>query len=90
MKKKKLTHGEVYFHRRSNIDFTHDIDKIVRGLDKLPKKMPRNEALQYYGDKLRKFFGVNEVSPRDFRSIEEYFDYFEALRMVKNLRVKNV
>lgn len=77
----KTTHGEAYYQRRANIDFTHDLDKIFRSLERLPKRMPRKEALRYYGDKLRKVFGIEEVSPRDFRHIEEFFDYYEAQRI---------
>lgn len=77
----KLTHGEAYFERRVNLDFTHDLDKILRNFERLPKRMPRKEALNYYGDKLRKVFGIEEVSTKDFRHIEEWFDYHEAKRI---------
>lgn len=78
-----MTHGEAYVFRRQNIDFTHDLDKILRSFDRLPKKMDRKDSLKYYSDKLRKVFGVDEVSKRDFIKIDDYFDYFEARRLLK-------
>lgn len=77
-----MTHGEAYFHRRRNLDFTHDIDKILRSFERLPSRMPRKQALEYYGYKIRIFFGVEEVKITDFRKVEEYYDYFEAKRIL--------
>lgn len=79
----KLTHGEAYVFKRNNLDFKQDIDKIARSLERLPKRMPRKQALEYYGNKIHRFFGVQEVSIKDFRKVEEYFDYFEANRLLK-------
>lgn len=81
----KRTHGELYYERRVNLDFTHDLDKILRNFERLPKRMPRKEALNYYGAKIRKVFGIEEVSPRDFRHIDEYYDYFSAKRSVNEI-----
>lgn len=78
----KLTHGEAYVIRRSNLDFTHDIDKILRSLERLPRRMPRKQALNYYGEKIRKYFGVDEIKPKDFLKVEHYFDYHEANRIL--------
>lgn len=78
-----LTHGEAYVFKRNNLDFKQDIDKIARQLERLPKRMSRKQALEYYGNKINKFFGVEEVSHRDFRKVEEYFDYFEAKQILK-------
>ena len=77
----KLTHGEAYVSRRSSLDFTHDIDKILRSLERLPRRMPRKQALNYYGEKIRKIFKVDEVSRKDFVKVDDYFDYFEAKRI---------
>lgn len=83
----KKTHGEVYVERKENLDFTHDIDKILRSFDRLPKRMNRDDALAYYGDKVKKIFGVEDITIRDFRHIEEYFEYYEALKMKKESNV---
>lgn len=80
-----MTHGEAYVYRRNNLDFTHDIDKILRQLERLPKRMTRNDSLKYYGDKLRKYFQVVEVKERDFIKLEHYFDYFEAKRILNEI-----
>lgn len=83
----KKTHGETYVERRANLDFTHDIDKILRTLEKLPRRMNREDALTYYGNKVKKIFGVEDVTIREFRHVEEYFDYYEALKIKKEIRV---
>lgn len=76
-----MTHGELYYHKRQSIDFKKDISNIARNLERLPKRMKRKEAINYYGQKLRKVFGVEEVSVKDFRHVEDYFDYYEARRI---------
>jgi hypothetical protein len=85
--KKKMTHGEQYYHRRCNIDFREDTDKICQMLgSKLVQKMTRHKALEYYGAKFRKYFGTDEVTLRDFcGNVDDYFGYFEAKRILKAL-----
>jgi len=80
-----MKHGEAYVHRRSNLDFTHDIDKILRQLERLPKRMNRDDAMTYYKAKLRKVFGITEYKRcayDGFDKPEHYFHYWEAKRMV--------
>ncbi|MFA5040055.1 MAG: hypothetical protein WC464_00275 [Bdellovibrionales bacterium] len=79
----KKTHGEAYVERRENLDFTNDIDKILRNFERLPKRMKREDALRYYGGKIKKIFGAEDIAIRDFRHVEEYFDYYEALKIKK-------
>lgn len=79
-----MTHGEVYVFSRENLDFTHDIDRILRNFERLPKRMKRADALKYYGDKIRNVFRIEEVKSKDFRHIEEFYDYHEALRLKKD------
>lgn len=80
-----MTHGEAYYLKKSTIDFKADISNILRNLDRLPPRMERQKAIEYYSNKLRAYFGVDEVSPRDFRNIDEFYDYHYTMR----LRSKN-
>ena len=80
-----MTHGEAYVFKRNNLDFKQNIDKIARLLERLPKRMSRNDALNYYGNKLRKVFGVEEVERRDFLKVDHYFDYFEAKKLLRRI-----
>lgn len=53
-----LTHGEEYFRRRNAIDFRQgDADSIAHKVGApLPKRMSREEAGLYYGEKIKKYF----------------------------------
>lgn len=78
----KLTHGEMYFKRRNTIDFKQDTKNILSQLERLPKRMSRKDASMYYGDKIKKYFGVDDIKPKDFLKVEHYFNYYEAKRML--------
>lgn len=80
-----MTHGEKYVHCRSNLNFKEDLGKMLRNLERLPKPMERTKAINYYNSKLRKVFGVEEVNIKDFRKVEEYYDYFDAIRLLKGI-----
>ncbi|MBU1668502.1 hypothetical protein KKC13_08765 [bacterium] len=86
---KKLTHGEAYFLRRESLDFSQSLDKIYSYLEKIPPKMTRHKALEYYGAKFKKYFGIEEVQLRDFDSLESYYGYYEAKRMLKAMKCQN-
>lgn len=50
----KLTHGEYIFERRENLDFTHAIEKMYgANFKRIPPRMKREEAVKYYGAKLK-------------------------------------
>jgi len=83
---KKLTHGEAYFLRRESIDFSQSLGKIYSNLEKIPPKMPKHKALEYYGAKFRKYFGLEEVQLKDFNCVEDYYGYYEAKRMLKAMK----
>ena len=90
MRKNKLTHGEKFYFLKTNINLKDDTITICRRYDSLPKKMNRESAISYYGDKIKKYFGIDVVKPKDFRHIEEFYDYHEALRMKKELHGKRL
>ena len=51
----KLTHGEVVFQRRQNIDFSLQISRIQMSISsKIPPRMEYEKAMQYYKNKLNK------------------------------------
>ncbi|HEY5630499.1 MAG TPA: hypothetical protein VIR31_00085 [Nitrososphaeraceae archaeon] len=86
MAKCNLTHGEKYVYCRSNLDFKDDIGKMIRNLERLPKRMERKKAINYYNAKLRKVFGIEEVEIKDFRRIEEYYDFFDTKRLLATIK----
>jgi hypothetical protein len=87
---RKLTHGEASFIRRENIDFTLNFSQICAKINNLPKRMNRYEALEYYGAKFRKYFGLDEVQLRDFdRSEDSLFGYYEAKRLLEAMKCQN-
>jgi hypothetical protein len=85
----KLTHGEASFIRRENIDFKLNFSQICAKLNNLPKRMSRYKALEYYGAKFRKYFGLEEIRLRDFDSVEDYYGYYEAKRLLKDMKCQN-
>jgi hypothetical protein len=80
---RNLTHGEASFLRRESIDFTLNFSQICAKMGNLPKRMSRYEAFEYYGAKFRKYFGLEEIRLKDFDSVEDYYGYFEAKRLLK-------
>lgn len=85
--RQKLTHGEKFYYLKTNINLKEDTITICRRYDSLPKPMSKTQAVEYYGAKLRKYFGT-EVKPRDFRSVQEYYDYYEAQRLLRSIRTQ--
>jgi hypothetical protein len=83
-KTKKLTHGEAFFERKKAFELSETSALNMRAFDTIPPRMSRDKAVEYYTDKLRKVFGVEdkEVTPKDFLKTEHYYDYFEAKRIV--------
>jgi hypothetical protein len=76
---KGLTYGEAVAMYRANMDFRLEPEKIVAGFDKLPPRLKRRDAINYYTHKLSKLF--YEPTTKDFLEVEHYYDYFEALRI---------
>jgi len=54
--KKAMTHGEVYVARKTNINFKQNLGSITRSLEKLPKKMSKEEASRYYSIKFTTYW----------------------------------
>ena len=82
MKKRSIkgTHGEVWWHKRCNIDLKDELDNILRDLSRLPKRMSRSEASAYYNAKLRSIFGVPES--KGYGVVKYDFDEQLALRLL--------
>lgn len=85
--RQKLTHGEKFYYLKTNLNLKDDTRQICRRFDCLPKRMDKRQAVEYYGAKLRQYFGT-DVKPRDFRKIEEYYDYYEAQRLLSTMRAQ--
>lgn len=80
MRRMKGTHGEVWWHKKCNINLKDELDDILRDLSRLPKRMNRSEASAYYNAKLRSIFGVPES--KGYGSVKYDFDEQLALRML--------
>lgn len=65
--KRKPTYGEVKIARLDELDYSQKVDNIVDSLyDKpLPKKLPKEEASQYYTEKLQQCFNVQQQTNKE-------------------------
>jgi hypothetical protein len=57
---------------------------------KKPQRMVREDADKYYTNKIRDYFGIKKepvfyVRDREFESIQEHFDYYEAMKYRQEL-----
>lgn len=82
---KKMTHGETYLYRRENLDFTKEIKKLEKTFVVMPKRMNREDAMKYYGKKLRIAFGIKDQDDGDFINIDHRFDYYEAQNFLEQI-----
>jgi len=87
MMRQKLTHGEKFYYLKTNLNLKEDTTTILRRFDCLPRRMGKSQAVEYYGAKLRQYFGT-EVKPRDFRSVDDYYGYYEAQRLLRSMRAQ--
>lgn len=55
----KKTHGEAYVDKRNNLNLKDSIESIINNLQKLPKRMPRDEASIYYTEKFKKYWSIH-------------------------------
>lgn len=85
-----MTYGEAHTIVKCGIEM---IDGKWKSL-KLPKcrsRMSRDEAGKYYTEKINEEFKrlgyrlKSDVDYSDFRTADEYFDYFEALKIYNKL-----
>ena len=76
-----MTYGEAWVEWKLNMngwDYSFDKCPPMRVHD---PRMNRDDALEYYKRKLRKVFGLDEFDVKDFDSVEDYFDYYEAKKI---------
>lgn len=59
---RRMTHGEAYVFKRENIEFRKSFSQIQKTLGKLPPPMPRDEAIRYYGAKIKNYFRSKEAA----------------------------
>lgn len=64
---RKPTYGEVKIARLDELDYSQKVDNIVDSLyDKpLPKKLPKEEASQYYTEKLQQCFNAPQHTDKE-------------------------
>ena len=84
--KNKLSHGEAFFQRKKEFEANETSALNMRAFDTIPPRMGRAKAVKYYTDKLRKVFGVEAANRSDFAKVEDYYDYYEAERILNKLR----
>jgi hypothetical protein len=79
----RLTHGEAYYLKRQELDLSQSLKQIVYSFYKIPKKMNRTDALKYYGRKFKEYFDFSyEQEVESFKNANDYFDFFEARKVV--------
>jgi hypothetical protein len=80
-----MTHGEKFQHLKDNIDFRQSEAKIIMPFSSLPQRMPRDKGVKYYKEKVKDFFD-NKLTVKDFNKVEDYFDFFEAKKLLKGIK----
>jgi len=73
-----LTHGEEWFYRKQH--------STVKARS-LPNRMGYAEAIEYYSNKIRNFFD-EQLTVKDFDNVDDYFGFFEAKKILKQLRIR--
>ena len=80
-----MTHGEAWLKRKLYINSSKCRFDEAEKEQPLPKRMNRREASRYYRKKLNTAFAslgfIKEPTVRDFNSVDDYFDYWEAKRI---------
>jgi hypothetical protein len=86
-----MTYGEACIAEQWSIELVKGKWVQTVSIKNKPKPMRRKDAAKYYTKKINKFFGVStEYTVKDFASVDEYFDYFEAKNILKRLNDENV
>ena len=91
-----MTYGEAWQRAKEesqSLDRKFD-DCVAMCEFKHKKRMPRKEADAYYTNKINQEFErlgykvkSKELTVKDFDSVECYFGYFEAMKIMNNLRM---
>ena len=84
--KKLLTYGEAHAERQANINSWKYAFDEVPDLKPHREKMSKQEAGMYYTKKINTAFEKlgykkKELTVEDFDSVEDYFGYYEALKI---------
>lgn len=88
----KMTHGEIWFKKFKDVHMVNgDLVPIDANVEKLQlkKRMSYKKACEYYTQKIRKYFGIEEkietaeYKKQGFDNVDDYFGYYEAMRYAK-------
>lgn len=79
-----MTHGEVWFAKARAKEVKIDGKGNCVAICGLPDRMGYREATAYYKKKFRDYF-EQQLTVRDFDSVDDYFGYFEAQKIMKSL-----
>ena len=89
-----MTYGEAWLKaKEQNQSLDTKFDDCISMQDfKHKKRMPRKEAGTYYKNKINQEFKrlgykAKELTVKDFDNVDCYFGYFEALKIMNNLRM---
>jgi hypothetical protein len=82
-----MTHGETWFLKARSKDIELSGDGYCLSITGLPPRMGHKEASVYYRNKIRSFFEQN-LTIKSFDKVEDYFGYFEALK-IRN-KIENI
>ena len=79
-----MTHGEEWFYQKQHFTVK---DGYLATSRSLPNRMGHAEAIEYYSNKIRNFFD-EQLTVKDFDNVDDYFGFFEAKKILKQLRIR--
>jgi len=89
LKEINLTYGEAWAEEKFSTDMINgEAVPLIQHKYK-PKRMCREDAERYYTDKINKYFGIDKKEDciyKGFDSIDDYYDYYEAQKLLEELQ----
>jgi len=87
-----MTYGEAYIKEKESIQLIKGVWTQTLTFDKKPKRMNREDAAEYYTNKINEYFGIEKKTDavNNFDSVDDYYDYHEALRLLGELKNESV
>lgn len=79
-----MTHGERYVYLKARFDSKKTIAEILIPFSRMSKRMNYKDAAVYYSNKF-KFYFEQQLTIKDFDKAEDYFGYYEAIKIRKEI-----
>lgn len=80
--KTKLTHGEKWYSLKESLFKKNKLYHHSTVDKSIPNRMGYKEALAYYKNKISDYFD-SKLTVSDFDSVEDYYGYFEAKKLLR-------